>query len=333
MARFIYFLFINHRGLPLVSHEMAQNDSHSKIHLQLDPNGHGLITCKTISHEAQEFLMDISEPVCRLKDKQEYKLTPCSLFAALCQGLQTDDIIQKLEDVTKKKLPVEVFDLIKSTLRGTVKLVRKQNSFFVESTQPDAIRKLLKDKEIQECRLRPSVETVTEGLNEAVYEVQDVSASFFKALYTEDENPNLTFFEVKKDKMESLLKRCMEMKFLLLSEYDYQHDPFSKNINIDVIKGAVLRPYQEKGLQKIFGSGRARSGNIVLPCGAGKSLLGVKVCCMIGKRVFVLCDTNMAVEHWKQQFLMWSTVKEGNLMPLYFDLSCSSNWLQSIFFN
>ena len=33
------------------------------------------------------------------------------------------------------------------------------------------------------------------------------------------------------------------------------------------------RPYQEKSLSKMFGNGRARSGIIVLPCGAGKSLV------------------------------------------------------------
>ncbi len=306
---------------------MAHNDSHSKMRLQVDPGG--IITGETISQEVQEFLMDISEPVCRLKHNQEYQLTRFSLYAATCQGLQTDDIIKKLEELTKKKLPIEVIDLIKSTLHGTVKLVRKQNSFFVESTQPDAIRKLLKDKEIQECRLRPNVETVTG--DQAKYEVKDVSAKFFEALDAEEENPDLIYFEVKREKMESLLKRCMELKFLLTSEYDYQNDTCCKNIEIDLHKGAKLRPYQVKGLKKMFDSGRAKSGIIALPCGAGKSLLGVKVSSIIGKRALVLCTSNMAAEQWKQQFLQWSTAKEGNLMSLCSDLSCSSNWLQSIF--
>lgn len=39
------------------------------------------------------------------------------------------------------------------------------------------------------------------------------------------------------------------------------------NINIDLKPTAVLRPYQEKSLRKMFGNGRARSGVIVLPCG------------------------------------------------------------------
>ena len=324
MARFIYFLFIYYRGLPLFSHEMAHNDTHIKV----DPDG--LITCEHISLKAQEFLMDISVPVCLLEDNQKYKLTPISLLAAISEGLQTDHIIQKLEILSQMKLPIEVVNLIKSTLHRTAKLVLKQNSFFVESTQPDAIRKLLKDKEIQECRLRPNVETVTG--DQAKYEVKDVSAKFFEALDAEEENPDLIYFEVKREKMESLLKRCMEMKFLLTSEYDYQNDTCCKNIEIDLHKGAKLRPYQVKGLKKMFDSGRAKSGIIALPCGAGKSLLGVKACCLIGKWVFVLCTSNMAAEQWKQQFLQWSTAKEGNLMSLCSDLSCSSNWLQSIFF-
>lgn len=37
--------------------------------------------------------------------------------------------------------------------------------------------------------------------------------------------------------------------------------------SIDLKPSAVLRPYQEKSLRKMFGNGRARSGVIVLPCG------------------------------------------------------------------
>ena len=50
---------------------------------------------------------------------------------------------------------------------------------------------------------------------------------------------------------------------------------------------ATLRPYQEKSLRKMFGNGRARSGVIVLPCGAGKSLVGVTACCTVRKKVSI----------------------------------------------
>jgi len=41
------------------------------------------------------------------------------------------------------------------------------------------------------------------------------------------------------------------------------------------LKARVCTPMQARAMSKMFGNGRARSGIIVLPCGAGKSLAGV----------------------------------------------------------
>ena len=40
---------------------------------------------------------------------------------------------------------------------GKIKLVLKDNKYFVESTHPDCLQKLLKDPVIQECRLRHNI--------------------------------------------------------------------------------------------------------------------------------------------------------------------------------
>ena len=45
----------------------------------------------------------------------------------------------------------------------------------------------------------------------------------------------------------------------------------------------------------MFSNGRARSGVIVLPCGAGKTLVGITAACTIKKRVMVLCTSGVAV--------------------------------------
>ena len=42
---------------------------------------------------------------------------------------------------------------------GKIKLVLKHNKYFVESTFPDCLQKLLKDPVIQECRLRQKAPT------------------------------------------------------------------------------------------------------------------------------------------------------------------------------
>lgn len=40
-----------------------------------------------------------------------------------------------------------------------------------------------------------------------------------------------------------------------------------------------------------FDSRRARSGIIVLPCGAGKTLVGITAACTIKKSVLILCTS------------------------------------------
>jgi DNA excision repair protein ERCC-3 len=60
----------------------------------------------------------------------------------------------------------------------------------------------------------------------------------------------------------------------LMEEYDFKNDLANPVLNIDLRASTRIRPYQEKSLSQMFGNGRARSGIIVLPCGAGKSLTG-----------------------------------------------------------
>ena len=50
---------------------------------------------------------------------------------------------------------------------------------------------------------------------------------------------------------------------------------------------------------------------IVLPCGAGKSLVGVTACCTVRKKAIVLCNSGVSVEQWKTQFKMWSTADDS----------------------
>jgi len=46
----------------------------------------------------------------------------------------------------------------------------------------------------------------------------------------------------------------------------------------------------------MFSNGRARSGIIVLPCGAGKTLVGITAASTIQRRVLVLCTSGVAVD-------------------------------------
>lgn len=283
---------------------------------------------------------------CRPEHIHEYKLTAYSLYAAVSVGLQTNDIIEYLKRLSKTSIPEGIVEFIRlCTLSyGKVKLVLKHNRYFVESPYPDILQKLLKDPVIQQCRLkRTEEETDSNGLivqtldkagiptfgasktaqstdkpseiDTNVAAVPDDITNFYEKIDNEDDeeelNLNTVSFEVIQEKIEVIQKRCIEIEHPLLAEYDFRNDTVNPDINIDLKPAAVLRPYQEKSLRKMFGNGRARSGVIVLPCGAGKSLVGVTAVCTVRKRALVLCNSGVSVEQWKQQFKMWSTADDS----------------------
>eukprot|EP00116_Pleurobrachia_bachei_P002369 sb/3462631/ len=105
-----------------------------------------------------------------------------------------------------------------------------------------------------------------------------------------------------------IMPRCVEIDYPLSAEYDFKNDTVNPNVEMALKPTTVLRPYQEKSLRKMFGNGRARSGIIVLPCGAGKTLVGVTTACTVRKRCLVLCTSAVAVEQWRSQFLLWANI-------------------------
>lgn len=128
------------------------------------------------------------------------------------------------------------------------------------------------------------------------------------------DHATLLAMEVIQDQIELLQRRCIELEVPLLAEYDFRQDKRNRDIAIDLKASTTLRPYQEKSLRKMFGNGRARSGVIVLPCGAGKTLVGVTAACTVRKPTFVLCTSGVAVEQWRAQFKLWSTAEDAQIL-------------------
>ncbi|VDI79793.1 DNA excision repair protein ERCC-3 [Mytilus galloprovincialis] len=327
-----------------------KNDHNSRP-LFVAPNGHIFLeSFSPVYKHAHDFLIAISEPVCRPQFVHEYKLTAYSLYAAVSVGLETNDIIEYLRRLCKTSLPNGIEEFIKlCTLSyGKVKLVLKHNKYYVESMHPEVIQQLLKDPVIQECRFRLSAEESEGGIVEG--QVSNKSAlqlnkpangnpdqpgtsadgttdgaeqptvpsdifDYYDKMDREDEDETedlkTVSFEVKAEHIETMQKRCIELEFPLLAEYDFKNDTINPDINIDLKPSTVLRPYQEKSLRKMFGNGRARSGVIVLPCGAGKTLVGVTAACTVRKRCLVLATSGVSVEQWRSQFKMWSTADDS----------------------
>ncbi|KAI7850480.1 P-loop containing nucleoside triphosphate hydrolase protein [Circinella umbellata] len=360
----------------LISHMFGKEDytylplkkDHLSRPLWISPeNGHIILEgFSPIAEQAQDFLVAISEPVSRPAHIHEYKLTPYSLYAAVSVGLETEDIIEVLNRLSKVPVPESITQFIRQcTLSyGKVKLVLKHNRYYVESSHPETLQMLLKDQVISSGRIvrddNDQVITAPEGssallvnnkptgkdlsipgiqqqqqqqggleddnekkplsLEEQAKKQQE--EKLFGAVVQidkEDEEDDLDegeqvhSFEIAAEQVENIKKRCNDIDYPMLEEYDFRNDTVNANLEIDLKPTTVIRPYQEKSLSKMFGNGRARSGIIVLPCGAGKTLVGITAACTIKKSCLVLCTSSVSVMQWKQQFLQWSSIKENQI--------------------
>jgi len=129
----------------------------------------------------------------------------------------------------------------------------------------------------------------------------------------DEDDDNVHAFEIDDAKIDDVKKRCNELEYPMLEEYDFRNDTVNANLDIDLKPSTVIRPYQETSLSKMFGNGRARSGIIVLPCGAGKTLVGITAACTIKKSCLVLCTSSVSVMQWRQQFMQWSNVTDRQI--------------------
>lgn len=249
-----------------------------------------LETFSAFYEQAQDFLIAIAEPVCRPELIHEYSLTRNSLYAAASAGLKVETIISVLNKLSKVKLEKQLIDFIHDATAnyGKVKLVLKNNRYFVESSFPEVLNTLLKDYYI--CKAKISSTSTTNNGGE---------------------------FEIYPKEVETVKQRCSQdgLNYPMLEEYDYRNDNANPNVGMELKPQArgTIRPYQEKSLSTMFGNGRARSGIIVLPCGAGKSLVGVSAASTIGKSCLCLATNSVSVDQWVYQFKLWSTIRDEHI--------------------
>ena len=55
--------------------------------------------------------------------------------------------------------------------------------------------------------------------------------------------------------IQDVKKRCNELEYPMLEEYDFRNDTVNANLEIDLKPSTVIRPYQETSLSKMFGNG------------------------------------------------------------------------------
>ncbi|KAF9777479.1 transcription factor TFIIH complex ERCC-3 subunit [Fusarium sp. DS 682] len=293
-----------------------------------------------LADQATDFLITIAEPQSRPAYLHEYKITPHSLYAAVSVGLSPEDIISTLHRLLKTELPSSINEFINSCTKsyGKVKLVLKNNKYFVESIDAEVLQMLLKDEVIGPLRVHGSDEITTQrapatsglvipgtknaaGVQQAnLPERLNMDAPDSEHVETvlnneenDDGRQDVYSFEIADSSVEMVQKRCLDLSYPILEEYDFRQDNVNPDLDIDLRPNTRIRPYQEKSLSKMFGNGRAKSGIIVLPCGAGKTLVGITAACTIRKGVIVLCTSSVSAVQWRNEFLKWSNINPEDI--------------------
>ena len=303
-----------------------------------------------LAAQAQDFLTTIAEPLSRPQFLHEYALSVHSLYAAVSVGLVPQDIINFLDRLSKTPLPEEVktFILTCTQAFGKVKLVLKDNRFFLETPDNKVLQQLMRDEIIGAQRLEDAAGIITEkapklggvvipGTKDAAGVRQNAGAQetdkgtsinqgglakeddIFMTLREDDDDDEndddmqIHSVEIPRTGVEPVQKRCLQLGYPVLEEYDFNNDSTNPNLDIDLKPNTTIRTYQEKSLSKMFSNGRARSGIIVLPCGAGKTLVGITAACTIKKGIVILCTSSMSVVQWRNEFLKWSNISPNDI--------------------
>ncbi|KAF2125453.1 DNA repair helicase rad25 [Dothidotthia symphoricarpi CBS 119687] len=308
-------------------------DHHNRPLWVNDSGGIILESFHPLFDEAQDFLINIAEPQSRVSKIHEYQLTTHSLFAAVSVGHSSKEIVDRLDRYSKTVLSDTIIQFVgKSTNAfGKAKIVLKNTLSYIESEDPALLQKLLRDETVAACRADTTDGLIKEaapkmgqmaipgtkmaaGQNQMAQQppAENPAPSDMIASLREDDGDEdvaqVHSFQIKSEDREKVVKRCRHIGLPLTEEYDFNNDHVNANLEIDLKPHAQIRYYQEKALSKMFSNSRARSGIIVLPCGAGKTLVGITAACGVKKSCIVLCTSAMSVVQWRAEFIKWSNI-------------------------
>jgi DNA excision repair protein ERCC-3 len=206
-----------------------------------------------------------------------YRITPLSLWNAAASGLNPDEICQALLKFAKYPVPENVLIQVKeqASRYGQLKLVKEDGKLILIGPDKPTVTRLQRFKHVkpylkdQISHLQFEIEENDRGpLKQALikvgYPVEDLAG------YTEGDALDIT-----------------------LADTLGTGKPFN------------LREYQSDAADIFYASGgeSGGSGVLVLPCGAGKTVIGIASMARVKQRTLILTTNITALRQWKAELL------------------------------
>jgi len=237
--------------------------------------------------EARDALVLFAELVKSPEHVHTYRISPLSLWNAAAIGLTAERIMGDLEKYSQYPVPQNVRVDIKDWINryGRLVLSQEDGRLVLRSDDPLLITEIVKTRVIEKHT-----------------ETQADPRTLFLGKYSRG--------HVK----QALLKIGFPVKDL--AGY-VPGDPFPMSLRDRTRAGApfALREYQRQAVAAFHcgGSAEGGSGVIVLPCGAGKTVVGMGAMAELGSATLILVTNTVALRQWTSEILDKMNVDRGNI--------------------
>jgi DNA excision repair protein ERCC-3 len=218
-----------------------------------------------------------------------YRITPLSLWNAAAAGMDAEDIIDDLHRFSKYDVPrnviVDISDYISRF--GRLKLVRSEEGtdLLLVSDDPLLITEVAHHKTLQS------------------YVVEQVDATTLKVDPAQRGQIKLALirFGFPAEDLAGYVEGA-ELS-IQLRGYTRGGERF------------VLRHYQQEAADIFYAGGRAHGGSgvVVLPCGAGKTMVGMAAMAQTQCATLILTPSTVAARQWKAELLDKTTLREEDI--------------------
>ncbi len=234
-----------------------------------------------------EVARDSISPFAELEKSPEhihtYRVTPLSLWNAAASGLRTDTILSSLKRYSRYEIPEAVLVTIKEQMKryGLLKLVKGPGETMAGHAQylvsEDA---LLLMEIIREKKIQPYIDK------------------------TIDEHT----VQIKPHLRGHIKQALIKMGYPVEDLAGYENgDPCAVTLKNTTSHGQpfIIRDYQESAIKSFYRGGgpEGGSGVIVLPCGAGKTIVGIGILAILQTEALILVTNTVALRQWKEELL------------------------------
>jgi len=238
--------------------------------------------------DARDAIAPFAELIKSPEHIHTYRVTPLSLWNAAAAGMSAEEMIVHLKEYSKYEVPENILFEIRDTVAryGRLKLYRREDGMLVlESDDALLVTQLTRQKSLQ-----PFIEGAEDGRRLIVRQL---------------ERGNLKC---------ALIKLGFPVEDL--AGY-VQGAPLQFDLRATTLSGKEfsLRKYQIEAVDAFYagGSNRGGSGAIVLPCGAGKTVVGIGAMHRLQTQTLVLTTNTVALRQWKSELLDKTTLRDDDV--------------------